>query len=67
MVYKPPNGNVYEFLYAITSKLLKLEKEKKIVYLMGDFNINLFNADTHNPTSECSTSMYSKNLFRLIS
>ncbi len=33
---------------------------------MGDFNINLFNSDTHNPTSEFITTMYSKNLFPFI-
>ena len=30
----------------------KLSKENKTIFLLGDFNINLFNYDIHPPTSE---------------
>ncbi len=51
---------------ALTPKLVKHEKDKIIVhvYLMGDFNINLFNADTHTHISEFITQLYiQKKLF----
>ena len=31
----------------------KINKEKKIGYLLGDFNLDLLKRDTHNPTLVC--------------
>ena len=43
--------------------LEKISKENKDAYLMGDFNINLINYNSHNPTSQfldfiCSNSFF---------
>ena len=41
VVYKPPNTDVDSFNVHITNILTKLKGEIKIVYLLGDFNIDL--------------------------
>ena len=43
-----------------------INQENKIVYIMGDFNINLLNVDKHVPSSEFIEIMYSFSLYPLI-
>ena len=65
-VYKPPNRDVYLFINEMDLILNKLRLENKGVYIMGDYNINLLNADNHLPTSEFVDMMYSYGLLPLI-
>ena len=42
-----PNTDVQEFLNLIDNLLQKVTKERKSVFLMADFNLNLLNYGTH--------------------
>ena len=52
VMYLPPDQDVYEFNKFIDSLLVHVTKNQKFVYLMGDFNINLLNEDTHCRTND---------------
>ena len=41
VIYRPPNG---KFEKPISENLNKMDKENKICYMMGDFNIDLSKA-----------------------
>ena len=43
-----------------------MKSENKIIYMAGDFNINLINADSHQPTSNFLDVLYSASIFPLI-
>ena len=47
VVYRPPNGDLAKFNIAFDKLLKMLDEEKKPCYILGDFNINLLNTDTH--------------------
>ena len=47
--------------------LEQIRQESKIVYLMGDYNINLLNSDTHIPSGEFMDILYSNEFLPLIS
>ena len=50
VIYRPPGRDVNEF-NAFTDVLLsQITKNDKLVYLMGDFNINLLNEEVHAQT-----------------
>ena len=49
-IYRPPGQNIDNFNFEVNKILDKLHKENKTIYIMGDFNINLMNSDTHTPT-----------------
>ncbi len=66
IIYKPLNGNIQEFTNTIILIINKTNRNNKILYLMGDFNINLLNADTHGPTNDFINNMYAKSMFPLI-
>lgn len=38
--------------YYLNNLLEKLALQKKIIFLLGDFNINLSEYENHNPTNE---------------
>ena len=65
-IYRPPGQDIDNFNLEINKKLDKLHKENKTIYIMGDFNINLMNSDTHTPTGCSLDLMYSNMLFPLI-
>ena len=65
-IYRPPGQDIYNFYLEINKILDKLHKENKTIYIMGDFNINLMNSDTHTPTGSFLDLMYSNMLFPLI-
>ena len=58
-VYRPPNKNINVFLSGIKEILSILKKENKLIYIMGDFNINLLNIDKHLLSSEFIEMMFS--------
>ena len=61
-IYKHPSMNINEFNDDYLKELLdKLSKENKIIFLLGDFNINLLNYDIHPPTNEFLDSLSSHN------
>ena len=66
VVYRPPNTDVTAFVESLQELLSKVKKENKLVYLMGDFNINLLESESHVPTSEFLENLYSHSLFPMI-
>ena len=65
-IYRPPNTDMDEFLEQMTIILESVRKEKKICYIMGDFNINLLNIQRHKPSNDFYNLMESFYLFPLI-
>ena len=51
-IYRPPGESVIDFNQYLQTLLTKLGSENAMCYLLGDFNINLLNANKHNATSE---------------
>ena len=66
VIYRPPNENVDEFLTMTNELLSKISKENKVCYLMGDFNLNLMNRQSHSVTGEFLDALYSNMFFPLI-
>ena len=64
-LYRPPNTDINEFNQQIESILHKLQTERKIVYFLGDWNIDALNAEKHAPSQDFLNMMYSFNLFPL--
>ena len=61
--YKHPGVAVQEFTHDFICSLLeKLLTEKKVLILMGHYNINILNSDPDHQTSDFLDTMYS-NLF----
>ena len=52
VVYRPPNTDVDEFTDHVSNIVVILKTERKSCYLPGDFDLNLYNADTLSPTKE---------------
>ena len=53
VIYRPPDQDIKEFNNFADSLLSKVTKnENKLVYIMGDFNVNVLNEDIHIPTSD---------------
>ena len=65
-IYRPPGNDLGVFNTGVNNLLDSLNKENKLIYIMGDFNINLLNSDSHHPTGEFLEIMYSNMLFPLI-
>jgi hypothetical protein len=66
VAYRPPNQDVTLFNEKISEILHLVDKEKKIIYLLGDFNVNLLDVKDHRPTSEFLDLIYSHSMFPLI-
>ena len=50
--YRHPNSNLESFTYSLYANIEKVHRESKYCIVIGDFNINLLNNDTHPPTEE---------------
>ena len=59
IIYRQPNRDIVPFNSDIDSLLCNIKNDNMIVYLMGDFNINLLNVDKHIPSSQFLETMYS--------
>ena len=66
-VYRPPNTNILSFNDKLNSCLCLLEKEKKDIFLLGDYNIDLLHHQSHNNTTVFLETMFSHNMYPLIS
>lgn len=66
VIYRPPNTNPTEFNKVIYKILKVIKTEKKLIYLIGDYNLNLLNSDNHTQTSEFLNIMYMHSLFPII-
>ena len=50
VIYRPPNTDIDIFINHLMTILDKIKLENKSCHLMGDFNINLLNAESHSKT-----------------
>ena len=66
VIYRPPNTNMNLFNEKMIAILDILKKEKKICYLLGDFNIDCFKAEHHKNTADFLNVMYSHSYIPLI-
>ena len=64
-VFKSSNNIIIGVVYPPPPVSI-LKTEIKSCYLLGDFNLNLLNADTHNNTQAFIDLMYSVSLFPTI-
>ena len=46
VIYRPPSSNYDTFKNTMNTILEKVDRENKICYLMGDFNIDLFKSES---------------------
>ena len=67
VIYRIPNTNMMDFNTTLASVLEQLRMENKLVYLMGDYNIDLFNSETHDLTNAFVDVMYCNEFLPLIS
>ena len=65
-IYRPPGTNMDNFISMLTDILNAIKNDNKLIYLCGDFNIDLLHSDTHLLTSNFIETMYSASLFPLI-
>lgn len=65
-IYRPPGTQLEDSINILVQKLTQLEHEHKSCYLMGDYNVNLLNAETHSTTGLFLQSLYSFNYVPLI-
>ena len=63
LIYRMPDTSVDIFNERITDILNIIDREKKIIYLIGDLNIDLFKCESHQPTSTVLDILYSHNVF----
>ena len=66
IIYRPPNQDVSVFNEKLNEILSSIKNEKKLTYLMGDFNINILDTKNHIPSSEFLDIVYSHTMFPLI-
>ena len=66
-VYRPPNQNTALFLDKLNDILSHISKDNKQCYVMGDFNLDLFQYNHHTPTQEFIDTLFSFALIPLIS
>lgn len=66
-VYRPPSHNLHEFLESFQLLLERVTRDNKVCHIMGDFNLDLLNTDSHSVTNECINTSFSHMLYPLIS
>ena len=60
VIYRHPSMDLTDFNITYLSKLLEnISKEKKSIYLLGDFSVNLLNYNEHNQINEFLDSLAS--------
>ena len=66
VIYRPPNTDIKLFIDHMKEVLEYVQTENKVLYLVGDYNINLLNVDSHNLTADFNDTIYSYGLIPLI-
>ena len=62
VIYRPPDTDISIFNESLCNILSALQIENKLCYLLGDYNLNLLNTDSHTLTREFVDIMYSYSL-----
>ena len=66
VVYRPPNTSTPDFIEKMNLILQRIDTSTKQCRIMGDFNLDILNSDTHPPTKEYIDVMFSHSMFPLI-
>ena len=66
-LYRPPDASLTDFNRSVEDILSAISFENKLSYIIGDFNINILNSHSHQPTNEFINLMTSNSLYPLIS
>ena len=66
IVYRPPNQDLNTFNETLTNILDRAQTERKLIQIMGDFNVNILNSNGHLASSEFLDVMHSHSLLPLI-
>ena len=66
VIYRPPNTDIKLFIDAMRDVLERVQQENKLLYLVGEYKINLLNVDSHSLTADFNDTIYSYGLVPLI-
>ena len=66
VIYRSPNTDAELFNDRMLHLLHTIHQERKLCYLMGDYNLNLLNVGLHEPTNDFLNQMYSFSLIPVI-
>ena len=66
VVYRPPDTDIDSFNKSMGELLSKTHTKNNLLYIMGDFNINLINVDKHIGTHDFLDIIYENTLFPAI-
>ena len=63
VIYRPPDTDIELFNEMLNDIMFVLASENKSYYLLGDYNINLLNIESHSTTREFVDTMYTYSSF----
>ena len=66
VIYRPPNSKFELFENAINAILYKIERENKICYLAGDFNVDLLKSESCDFSNRFIEQLFTSSFFPLI-
>ena len=66
VIYRPPNTDTRIFNERLNAVLNCVNNERKPCYLMGDYDVNILNYDSHSATAEFVEMLYSHAFLPLI-
>ena len=66
VIYRPPNSKFEMFENAINAILYKIERENKICYLAGDFNVDLLKSESCDFSNRFIEQLFTSSFFPLI-
>ena len=59
VIYRPPGTDMDMFNNELSDRLESIKNENKLCYLLGDYNINILNYESHEPIAYFVNPMYS--------
>ena len=66
VIYRPPNTDMNQFNQAWQHLLEYIKRSRKLCYLLGDYNIDLFKSESQAATSDFLNLMYSYSFLPVI-
>ena len=66
VIYRMPDSSVDVFNGRFNDIMIVIQKENKLIHVMGDLNIDLLKSDVHKSTSSLLNVLYSYNVFPVI-
>ena len=66
VIYRPPNNKIEIFQNALNEIIEKIDKENKISYFMGDFNIDMLKSESYTHASRFTEQIFTSSFVPLI-